>query len=299
MTVTNSSATRSGEPETPNGVVNKSRKTIHMVFRLFLLGVLACAAWFIGKKVDRPATPRRLVTAAPVVPIVPVKANKETIGYIVKKGDTFSGILSQFGVSGALSNNIYRVLKPLGLQALFPGDSIVLTFMQDSLLAGFSVESRLQNWYHCTIRGDSVAARKTPVATAVYRCLVRGVLSTSLSEDLVKMGVGDACVAMFADIFAWDINFFVDPQKGDSFEIVVEKKYAEGRFTGYGNILAALYVNNGKTYAALGLPGPDGIVHYFDRGGNPCRSSSSRRRSGTATFPRGSRSAGSTRCWGL
>jgi murein DD-endopeptidase MepM/ murein hydrolase activator NlpD len=105
------------------------------------------------------------------------------------------------------------------------------------------------------------------VIVTIYRCLVRGVLSTSLSEDLFKLGVGDACVAMFADIFAWDINFFVDPQKGDSFEIVVEKKYAEGRFVGYGNILAARYVNYGRAYTALGLPRPDGILNYFDLNG--------------------------------
>jgi murein DD-endopeptidase MepM/ murein hydrolase activator NlpD len=137
----------------------------------------------------------------------------------------------------------------------------------DSSLAAFAVLCRLQNWYHCTLAGDSIAAQRTPVMVTVLRCLVRGTLSTSLSEDLFKLGVGDACVAMFADIFAWDINFFVDPQKGDSFEIVVEKKYAEGKPLGYGNILAARYVNNGRVYNALGLRKPGDIFNYFDLSG--------------------------------
>jgi murein DD-endopeptidase MepM/ murein hydrolase activator NlpD len=219
--------------------------------------------WYLHGVIDGNRAKRR-PQAAPVLPPAAPDTRPKSASCIVKRGDTFSGILLHYGVSRGASNNVYRALKPLGLQALFPGDSVVLAFQKDSLLCGFSVESRLQNWYHCTIRGDSVTARKAPVIVAVYRCLVRGVLSTSLSEDLFKIGVGDACVAMFADIFAWDINFFVDPQKGDSFEIVVEKKYAEGRFVGYGNILAAQYVNNGKVYTALGLHRPDGIVNYFD-----------------------------------
>ena len=237
-----------------------------MALRLFLLLLLLIGgAWYLYGVLDRnraKPSPR----AVPVLPQAAPDTRPRPVSFIVKRGDTFFGILSQFGVSREVSKNIYRAIKPLGLQAIFPGDSIILSFKQDTL-SGFSVQNRLQNWYHCTLRGDSITARKTPVIVAVYRCLVRGVLSTSLSEDLVKMGVGDACVAMFADIFAWDINFFVDPQKGDSFDIIVEKKYAEGRFTGYGSILAARYVNNGRVYTALGLRRPDGIFNYFDLNG--------------------------------
>jgi murein DD-endopeptidase MepM/ murein hydrolase activator NlpD len=237
-----------------------------MALRLFLLLLLVTGGgWYLYGVLERSRAKPNL-RALPVLPQRAPDTRPRQVSFIVKRGDTFSGILSQFGVSRDVSNNVYRALKPLGLQAIFPGDSVILSFKKDTLSA-FSVQSRLQNWYCCTLRGDSVTARKTPVIVTIYRCLVRGVLSTSLSEDLVKMGVGDACVAMFADIFAWDINFFVDPQKGDSFEIVVEKKYAEGRFTGYGSILAARYVNNGRVYTALGLRRPDGIFNYFDCNG--------------------------------
>jgi murein DD-endopeptidase MepM/ murein hydrolase activator NlpD len=82
-----------------------------------------------------------------------------------------------------------------------------------------------------------------------------------------KMGVDDACVSKFADIFAWDINFFVDPQKGDSFEIVFEKKFVEGRFAGYGDIFAAQYVNAGHVFNALGMTDEKSQRRYYDLDG--------------------------------
>jgi murein DD-endopeptidase MepM/ murein hydrolase activator NlpD len=81
------------------------------------------------------------------------------------------------------------------------------------------------------------------------------------------MGVDDACVAKFADVFAWDINFFVDPQPGDSFEIIFDKKFLAGRFAGYGDILAAKYVNRGHVFDAIGIKDAKGTMRYYDSEG--------------------------------
>jgi murein DD-endopeptidase MepM/ murein hydrolase activator NlpD len=243
----------------------KGRRTVTTVLRFFLFSLLLCAGGYTAATLFPNATPKedRLNIPAPRVPKIP----KNQYSYSVKSGDTFFGILSQFGVVREVSNRVYNTLKPLGLCALYPGDSVVVHTDVNGALLTFSLQSRLQNWFHALIDSGKVRAERKPVKTAVYRCIVRGTLSTSLSEDLVKLGIGDACVAMFADIFAWDINFFVDPQKGDSFDIVVEKKYADGRFVGYGNILAARYVNNGKVYTALGLRKQGEIYNYFDNNG--------------------------------
>ena len=159
---------------------------------------------------------------------------------------------------------LHRAFGQLGLSSLFPGDSCVLAMSSNGSMSAFSVLSRLQNWYRLTLDSSRVKASKLPVASSSQRCLVRGTLSTSLSEDLSYLGVGDACVAKFADIFAWDINFFVDPQIGDSFEIVFEKRYAEGRFLGYGDILAARYTNNGHVFSALGVKQGNEQIQYYD-----------------------------------
>ena len=53
-------------------------------------------------------------------------------------------------------------------------------------------------------------------------------------------------------VFAWDIDFFRDPRKGDAFSLLVEKKYGEdGSFRGYGQVLSAKYVNRGQEFYGI------------------------------------------------
>jgi murein DD-endopeptidase MepM/ murein hydrolase activator NlpD len=75
----------------------------------------------------------------------------------------------------------------------------------------------------------------------------------SLYNTIERVGEGDELVVRFADIFEWDVDFFKDLQEGDSFRILYEKKFVEGRPYGYGRILAAELDTKGKTYKAIGF----------------------------------------------
>ena len=44
-----------------------------------------------------------------------------------------------------------------------------------------------------------------------------------------------------ADVFAWDIDFYVDVRKGDRVRCLVEKVLSKGRLLRYGEVLAAEY----------------------------------------------------------
>src|SRR5947207_2253262 len=55
-----------------------------------------------------------------------------------------------------------------------------------------------------------------------------------------------------ADIFGGEIDFNTEVQPGDSFELLVEKRYREHHaFAGYGPILAAEFDNAGRRYRAV------------------------------------------------
>jgi murein DD-endopeptidase MepM/ murein hydrolase activator NlpD len=205
---------------------------------------------------------------ATLVATSPLKKCLEFISYVVKPGDTFLSILSKYGLSSEQAIGCHRSLAGLGLFSLLPGDSIVLTHLTSGVFVGFELLHKLSYWYTITLDSlNELKASKRPVECSSQRCIARGELVTSLSESMNEMGVDDVCVSKFADIFAWDINFFVDPKKGDSYEIIFEKKFSEGRFVGYGDILAAEYVNNGHAFRAIGLKDEKGNMHYFDPDG--------------------------------
>jgi murein DD-endopeptidase MepM/ murein hydrolase activator NlpD len=201
----------------------------------------------------------------------PVAEQGEVIGrfltYIVKPGDTFQSIMDGFGIPASEAFESYRSLASIGLSSIFPGDSVVCTINPDNKLSSFSMLTRLQCWYHLQRDDNALTAEKEPLATERRLCSVKGTLSSSLSEDLNELGVGDAVVSKLADIFAWDINFFVDPRKGDTFEVVFEQLYREGRFVTYGDVLAAKYTNNGETHYAYAVPEADGRLVYYNNKG--------------------------------
>jgi murein DD-endopeptidase MepM/ murein hydrolase activator NlpD len=77
-----------------------------------------------------------------------------------------------------------------------------------------------------------------------------------------------------AQIFAYDLDFYTDPRKGDSFQIVIEKKrYRTGETASYGSILAAEYDNAGKKYQALLFHDDQGHAAYYAADGKSLQKS--------------------------
>ncbi len=69
-----------------------------------------------------------------------------------------------------------------------------------------------------------------------------------------------------SDIYAWDIDFSSDIQNGDLVKIILEELWVTEVFKGYGNILAAEFINDGKTYKAYRFEN-DGYIDYYDSNG--------------------------------
>ena len=71
-----------------------------------------------------------------------------------------------------------------------------------------------------------------------------------------------------ADVFGGTIDFDSDLQPGDNFEAVFEKATREGEFAGYGAILAARFVADGKEHQAFRWTDPaTGKSDYYDEDG--------------------------------
>ena len=95
-------------------------------------------------------------------------------------------------------------------------------------------------------------------------------IETSLSQAIYENDGGEALTCKIADIFAWDIDFYLYPRKGDRIAVVYERCYKNGNFIKYGHILAARYEGANKTYSAYWFD--DGqIKGYYDEEGQPLK----------------------------
>ena len=95
-------------------------------------------------------------------------------------------------------------------------------------------------------------------------------IESSLYLAVTEQGESSQLVSAFADIFSWDIDFYLYPRKGDIIRILFEKYSLNGQFIKYGKIIAAQYISPGNTFSAFYFD--DGQqAGYYDEKGIPLR----------------------------
>lgn len=120
--------------------------------------------------------------------------------------------------------------------------------------------------------GFSAEVKEIPISTVVV--VVNGRLEDSLFNAVEDAGESAEVAMRMAQIFGYDLDFYTDPRKGDTFRVLLEKKrYATGETAGYGKILAAEYDNDGKKYQALLFHDPDGHSAYYTAEGKSLQKS--------------------------
>jgi len=113
--------------------------------------------------------------------------------------------------------------------------------------------------------GGGFIAEKVPILyerrTSPLAGTIKGNLILSIGQDRLPVAL------KLSDIFAWDIDFTTDMRNGDTFKVVVEELYRDNEFKRYGDIIAAEFVNNGKSYRAYRFE-HSGKAGYYDDDGN-------------------------------
>jgi len=66
-----------------------------------------------------------------------------------------------------------------------------------------------------------------------------------------------------AGIFGWDIDFALDIRQDDKFSILYEEEFIDGKKYQNGNILAAEFTNQGKTFKAIRFTDKSGRTSYY------------------------------------
>ena len=115
-------------------------------------------------------------------------------------------------------------------------------------------------------KGYSAQIREIPSRTEVVA--VNGTLDDSLFNAVEDTGETAELAMRLSQIFGYDLDFYTDPRRGDTFRVVLEKKkYANGQIASYGKIFAAEYDNGGRKYQALLFHDPAGQPGYYTADG--------------------------------
>lgn len=182
--------------------------------------------------------------------------------------------------------------KVANLRQLLPKDSLMVESASENVqLSGIGKDSGSSNalitravelftrgvdGIATRIRAEIISDGQDPkievslVAPQVYRehALINGTVNTNIYAAIIESGGDAQLVNSFSDIFGWQFDFFKDTRLGDTYQMVVEKNVAEGRFVGYGKVLAAEYNNTGKKMRGFYFSSADKKVSgFFDENG--------------------------------
>ena len=98
---------------------------------------------------------------------------------------------------------------------------------------------------------------------------VSGVIQSSLSESMEKLGMPADLTNRFVDIFGWQVDF-QRLQAGDKFKLIYEEQQVEGVSIGVSKINAIYFEHFNHPYYAFPFDQGDG-VDYFDEEGKSLR----------------------------
>ncbi|MBK7858271.1 MAG: M23 family metallopeptidase [Archangiaceae bacterium] len=120
--------------------------------------------------------------------------------------------------------------------------------------------------------GDRYVGKKGELERETQLAVVELTVESSVWEAAKAAGEKPEIAVTLSDVFAWDIDFYRDVQKGDRMRAVIEKVVSKGRVLEYGNVLAASYV--GSTVGAkksFRYRMPDGSESYYLEDGTSAR----------------------------
>ncbi len=187
----------------------------------------------------------------------------------IARGDTLSSLLERLGVSSEDRQQFLAAAhgsKSLG--RLIPGKSVLARVSSDGRLMLFRYLLSDETLVSVNRVNESFQPKEQAVTLESRSVLRSGTIEASLFGATDAADVPDRVASDMAEAFSGDIDFHKDLRRGDHFSMVYEAFYYEGQMVKSGNLLAAEFVNQGKTYRAVYFKDPQGREGYYTADGH-------------------------------
>ena len=186
----------------------------------------------------------------------------------VKAGDSLAKIFKREGIP---PRDLALLLesKPFGprLKKIFPGHEFTFGLNDQQQLVSLAYSPGPLDTLQFERVNDKFVGEEVhrqPERVTSYK---HAVIDHSLFVASQRAGLDDSLTMRVAQIFQWDVDFVLDIRKGDEFYVLFEELYLGDEFIGYGDILAAEFINQGTSYQAFGYEDALGNMGYYSPDG--------------------------------
>jgi murein DD-endopeptidase MepM/ murein hydrolase activator NlpD len=236
-----------------------------VLFVLALSGVVAAFAT-ISPAPEANAVHRETVTEPIAIP--PSALQPAPSSYVwetrYRRGETLATLLRNLGVE---EDETGRLLRLGTLKLLRPGSTVTAKVKSDGELVSLSYLNGAETMRSIVPAQEKFRVIDEPAKFETSTLVRSAEIRSSLFGAADAAGIPDSVAIQLADVFGGEIDFYHELRKGDRFSVVYEMHYLAGRPVRAGRVIAAEFVNRGKSYRAVyfvdahgkgGYYGPDG-----------------------------------------
>ena len=193
----------------------------------------------------------------------------------IRRGDTLSSLLSGMGIHDDEASTFLRDDRKVEIlsRQLAPGKTLTAQVTPSGNLHNliFPLNGGKDNALIITRTPDGFVAVVQDLQLETKVSLQSATIQHSLFGAADDAGIPDSVATQLADIFGGDIDFHRDLRKGDKFSVVYETASHMGKSIRTQRILAAEFINDGKTFRAFWYQHKDGTGGYYTEDGRNVR----------------------------
>lgn len=190
----------------------------------------------------------------------------------IQRGDSISALLDRLNVNDEDINGFLQSAKgSKSLRQLVPGRIVRAQTDADGSLLALQYVSSSETMLRVEKQNGEFKSSDVTVPLETRVQMRSAKIKSSLFGATDAANIPDSVAMQLTDIFSSDIDFHSDLQKGDKFTVVYEAYYNKGELIKAGRVLAAEFVNNGKSYRAVYFQDREGRGGYYTPEGKNLR----------------------------
>ena len=189
----------------------------------------------------------------------------------IESGDSLGSLLNGWYSLSTILNIVEESKDIYPLTSLRLGKPILFYVDKENFkLKQFEYQIDLTHKVFISFKDDAYKVEFQEIPYDYELAYVQGKVNVNFFNSVLALGEKAVFAIRLADVFTYDIDFARAIREGDTFSALVEKKYLDGQFIGYGRILGAVFVNKGKKYEAFLFHDSedDQKISYFNRNGD-------------------------------
>ena len=185
--------------------------------------------------------------------------NHEVIEDKIKRNQRLGDILMEYNVPADLIHQISNVSRKIfDPRKIAANEKYTVIVNKDSLQRAKALVYEPNPIEYIVFKfGDSLSVDLFKREITTVERVLSGVITSSLSESIVGMGISNELTNRFVDIFGWQVDF-QRLQKGDKFKLIFEENQVEGQTIGIGKISGIYFEHFDNQYYAFPFDQGDG-----------------------------------------